>query len=106
MAVEPITDNDLAQEQLQGPAIIKFYADWCGSCKLMSPKFKRLSEDEKYQGIKFLETNAEKNPAVRKWAGVTNLPFFATVRDGKVVEASMAGKEEKIVQMLDKLQGS
>jgi thiol-disulfide isomerase/thioredoxin len=106
MSVEPISDNDLQQEQLTGPAIIKFYADWCGSCKLISPKFKRLSEDAQYEGIQFLETNAEKNPAVRKWAGVTNLPFFATVKDGKIVEASMAGKEEKIVDMLNKLQQS
>jgi thiol-disulfide isomerase/thioredoxin len=106
MSVEPITDNDLKQGEITGPAIIKFYADWCGSCKLISPKFKRLSEDEQYQGIRFLETNAEKNPVVRKWAGVTNLPFFATVKDGKVLEASMAGKEEKIVDMLSKLKQS
>ena len=70
-----------------GKVAIKFYADWCGSCKLISPKFRRLSEAEENQDIVFLDVNAEENPEIRKWAGVNNLPFFAMVNDGIITSS-------------------
>jgi len=102
--VKNITDTDFKSEISNNKNVaIKYYADWCGTCRLISPKFKKLSEEENYSGIDFIEVNAEKNPEARKWAGVQNLPFFAVVKDGQIVEASSAGKEEKIIEMLGKL---
>ncbi len=102
--VKNITDTDFKSEISDNQNVaIKFYADWCGSCRLISPKFKNLSEQESYSGISFIEVNAETNPEARKWASVKNLPFFAVVKNGEIVEASSAGKEEKIIEMLGKL---
>ncbi len=86
--------------------IIKFYADWCGSCKLLAPKFKRMASEEQYAGIKFIEVNAEFNPTARKWAGVNNLPFIATVHNGNLVEGMPLSKEEPIRNLLDTLQSN
>lgn len=83
--------------------IVKFYADWCGSCRLFDPKFRRLSEDKTNQGITFLNINAEENPDVRKWAGVSNLPFFATIKNGALVESDTTAKEERVKEMISKL---
>jgi thiol-disulfide isomerase/thioredoxin len=83
--------------------IVKYYADWCGSCRLFAPKFKRLSGDERFQNVAFLDVNAEKSPEARKAAGVTNLPFFATFKKGVLVEGVPTGKEELVVEMLQKL---
>lgn len=83
--------------------VVKYYADWCGTCKLFSPKFRRLSEDDRFLNISFLEINAEENPEARKLAGVNNLPFVATFKSGKLVEAHATGKEEAVVEMLGKL---
>jgi thioredoxin 1 len=83
--------------------VIKYYADWCGSCKLFSPKFKRLSDDERFNGITFVNVNAEENEEARKFAGLDNLPFFATVKNGQLVEASATSKEEYVVGMLERL---
>lgn len=83
--------------------VVKFYADWCGSCKLFSPKFKRLSDDERFAGTVFLDVDAEKNESARKLAGVDNLPFFATFKNGQLQEATATSKEETLVAMLEKL---
>lgn len=102
MAVNKIDDSTIERE-LSGNSkvIIKYYADWCGSCKLIAPKFRRLSEDERFSGYSFLEVNAEENEKARKLAGVDNLPFFATFKDGKLVEGKATSKEDKIVELLD-----
>ncbi|MDH5609834.1 MAG: thioredoxin family protein, partial [Cyclobacteriaceae bacterium] len=74
MAVELISDNEF-RDKITGAekVVVKYYADWCGSCRLFAPKFRRLSNDERFGGISFLDINAEHNPAARQEAGVTNL---------------------------------
>ncbi len=104
MAVTLYTDSDFAQAlQANEKVIVKYFADWCGSCKLFAPKFKRLSNDERFAGICFLEVNAELSPEARKLAGVDNLPFFATFKKGELVAAQSTSKEENVLELLNTL---
>ena len=104
MGVELKTDEDF-NEALKSneKVIVKYFADWCGSCRLFKPKYKRLSEDDKYQDVAFLDVNAEKSPDARKKGGVDNLPFFAVFKNGELVEGTATAKEEKVVELLEKL---
>lgn len=83
--------------------IVKYFADWCGSCKLFAPKFRRLSTDERFTNITFVEVNAETSPEARKLAGVDNLPFFAVFRNGELVEGQATAKEERVVELLEQV---
>ncbi len=83
--------------------VVKFYADWCGSCKLFAPKFRRLSDSENYSDILFLDINAEENTESRKLAGVDNLPFFAGFKNGVLIEGVSTSKEDVVTALLDKL---
>jgi thioredoxin 1 len=104
MAVNVATDADFNETlKAHNKVIVKYYADSCGSCKLFTPKFKRLSNDERFAGIEFLEVDAENSPEARKAAGVDNLPFIAIFKDGALVEGHPTSKEEFVVGMLDKL---
>ncbi|MCR6641552.1 MAG: thioredoxin family protein [Sporocytophaga sp.] len=104
MAVIAVEDSNFDAELAKNPnVIVKFYADWCGSCKLFAPKYKRLSNDERFPGIVFLEVNAENNPEARKKANVNNLPTFATFQNGVLVETLCSSKEEAVVEALEKL---
>lgn len=104
MAVET-SDDALLKQQIGQHArvIVKYYADWCGSCKLFSPEYKKLSNDERFQGITFLDVNAEGNPESRKMAGVNTLPFFATFKDGQLLKTISTTKAEALVEMLREL---
>ena len=105
MAVIEATDNIFdTQLQENNLTIVKYFAGWCGACKLFAPKFKRLSNDERFTNITFLEVNAEENEEARKKAGVDNLPFFATFKNGELLEGTPTSKEEKVVELLTNLE--
>lgn len=104
MPVTKATDADFQQLLEENKkVVVKYYADWCGNCRLFSPKFKRLSEAEQNQDILFLDVNAEHSPEARKLANVTTLPFFAVFEDGQLLETVSASKEEAVASLINRL---
>lgn len=104
MAVALVSDKDFKDQlSLSEKTVVKYFADWCGSCKLFAPKFKRLSNEDRFADISFLEVNAEENPEARKMAGVSNLPYFAVFKNEEFVDAIASAKEEAVVGLIEKL---
>ncbi|MBA9075920.1 thioredoxin family protein [Rufibacter quisquiliarum] len=103
MAIIQATDQDF-QSVLQNNerVVVKFFADWCGNCRLFSPKFKRMADNEEFAGVAFVDVNAETSPEARKLAGVSNLPFFAVFKNGELVEGAATSKEEYVQEMIRK----
>jgi len=101
MAVTNLTDPEFAAKMTTpGTVVVKYFADWCGSCKLFAPKFRRISEEAGMEGVSFVEINAETNPDARKAAGVSNLPFVAVFKDGKLVDGAATNKEELVKELI------
>lgn len=104
MAVQVATDADFSDIiKNNEKVIVKYFADWCGSCKLFAPKFRRLSENPDYEGVVFLDVNAEENEEARKMAGVNNLPFLATFENGVLKTGKPTSKEERAIDLLNEL---
>ncbi len=102
--VQVSTDADFEYLiQTNKMVVVKYFADWCGSCKLFSPKFKRHSNDGENAGILFLEVNAEENENARRVGGVDNLPYLASFKNGILVEGTATSKEEYLQKMIDDL---
>lgn len=104
MAVQKATDADFAVLLAEHErVVVKYYADWCGSCRLFAPKFRKMSDDTTLANVTFLDVNAETDAAARKVAAVTNLPFFAAFRDGQLVGTVSATKEEAVRELIARL---
>ncbi len=104
MAVIQATDTDFKDVlNSNQKVVVKYYADWCGSCRLFAPKFKRMAADEAFANIAFVDVNAENSPEARKLANVTNLPFFAVFQGGQLLDSVAASKEEAVRELIHKL---
>lgn len=104
MAVLNVTDTEFkSQLESAEKVVVKYYADWCGNCRLFAPKYKRVSNEDENADVVFLEVDAEKNPEARRAAGVDNLPFMAVFKNGELVEGSASSKEEYLRTLLSKL---
>jgi len=95
------TDNEFDELiKNNSKVVIKYFASWCGSCRLFAPKFSKISNKEEYSDVLFLDVNAEENPGARKFGGVTNLPYFVVVKNGVVISADTTAKEEGVEKMI------
>ena len=104
MSIRVVTDIDFSDAiASNNKVVVKYFANWCGSCKLFSPKYKRLSTDERFADVTFLDVNAEENPEARRLAGVDNLPYFAVFKDGKLEQGAATSLEAKVVEMIEGL---
>ena len=102
MAVTIATDQDFDQLlKNNNRVVVKYFADWCGACKMFSPKSTRVSNEDEMVNVLFLEVNAEHNELARKAGGVDNLPFLASFKNGVLVEGSAASKEEYLRKIID-----
>jgi thioredoxin 1 len=83
--------------------VVKYYAKWCGICRLWTPKFKKMSDRSEFEGYLFLDVNAEDNPVARKMAGVNGLPFFAIFKNGQLKGSVATSKEDVLESLILKL---
>ncbi|MBB6681245.1 thioredoxin family protein [Aequorivita sp. 609] len=84
--------------------IVQYSAGWCGNCRLMKPKFKKLATET--EGYKFVMVDAEKFPESRKMANVNNLPTFATFKNGELVNQVQTNKVEPLKSLIDEVTGN
>jgi thioredoxin 1 len=104
MAVTIVNDKEFITElESNDKVVVKFFTDWCGSCRIIRPKFIRISDEERFSGIRFLDMNAEQNPDARKMAFITHFPSFAIFRNGKHLETIATTKEDVVTGFIGKL---
>lgn len=92
MITEIKEDNLQEIVSSEGTVVVQYAAGWCGNCRIMKPKFKKLANENEH--AKFVIVDAEKNPQSRKLAKVDNLPTFATFKNGQIVNQVQTNKFE------------
>jgi len=81
--------------------VVQFSASWCGNCRIMKPKFKKLASEN--ETVTFVLVDAENSPESRKMANVSNLPTFATFVNGKLVNETQTNKAEVLTDLVNEI---
>ncbi|MCZ2223661.1 MAG: thioredoxin family protein [Chitinophagales bacterium] len=91
---------ELAEDNLQSivsnskKVMVQYGAGWCGNCRIMKPKFKKLASEN--DDVTFIYVDAEKMPESRKLAKVDNLPTFASFVNGSFINQIQTNKTEEL----------
>ena len=65
-------------------ALIDFYADWCGPCRMMAPVIDTLAKE--YSGkVMVAKVNVDQNPEVSQKFGIASIPTFGIFKSGKLM---------------------
>ncbi|OIQ36118.1 MAG: thiol reductase thioredoxin [Bacteroidetes bacterium MedPE-SWsnd-G1] len=78
--------------------VVQYSATWCGNCRIMKPKFKKLASEN--ESTAFVIVDAEKFPNSRKLASVDNLPTFATFSNGAKVNQVQTNKFDVLKELV------
>jgi len=105
MALE-LTDANFEETVLKSnqPALVDFWAEWCGPCRMVGPVVEEISKD--YNGKAIVgKVNVDNNPEIAAKYGIRNIPTILFIKNGEVVDkqvgavpkASLAAKLEAIL---------
>ena len=100
--VQELTEDNL-QEIVNGndKVVVQYSATWCGNCRIMKPKFKKLASEN--ENVNFVIADAEKFPESRKLADVSNLPTFATFEGGSLKNQTQTNKFDVLKELVNEV---
>jgi len=69
-------------------SVIDFYADWCGPCQVIAPRFERLAN--KMDNVNFYKLNIEEDDCreIAQEFRISSIPTFLIFKNGKQIGRS------------------
>ncbi len=97
-----LTEDNLQQIVNENEKVmVQYGATWCGNCRIMKPKFKKLASEN--DSIPFYYVDAEKLPESRKLATVDNLPTFAAFEGGVLKNQVQTNQADSLNHLFSEL---
>jgi thioredoxin 1 len=101
-----VTDANFDEEIVKAgiPAMVDFWAEWCGPCKMVGPTVEALARE--YEGkIKIAKMNVDENRETPAKFGIRNIPTLILFKDGEVAQTIIGAQtkshlEEELKKLL------
>ena len=89
--VKVITEDEFNEVKEKAVALVDFYADWCGPCKMMGPVLEELSEE--YEGrVSFFKIDVDEAQELAGEYGISSIPNLVLLKNGEKVSDSIGFK--------------
>ena len=97
-----VTDETFDTEIVNSdiPALVDFWAAWCGPCRMVGPVVEELAKE--YDGrVKVMQLNVDNNPNTAQKYGIFSIPTILIFKGGQVAAQIVGAMPKK--QYADKL---
>ncbi len=94
-----VSDADFDAEILKSdtPAMVDFWAAWCGPCRAIAPVVEELARD--YAGkVKVAKMNVDENAKTPAKDGIRAIPTLIIFKGGQVVEQITGAVSRSIIE--------
>jgi len=94
-----VSDSSFETDILKSdkPALVDFWAAWCGPCRAIAPVVKELAE--KYADrLKVAKMNVDENPATPSKYGIRAIPTLLFFKDGKLADQITGAVSKNIIE--------
>jgi thioredoxin 1 len=88
-------DSEIINSEL--PAMVDFWAEWCGPCKMVSPVVEELAGE--YKGkIKVAKMDVDHNRQTPARFGIRNIPTLILFKGGEVVNTIIGAQPKSSIE--------
>lgn len=94
-----VTDENFDAEIISSdkPAMVDFWAEWCGPCKMVSPVVEELANE--YKGkIKVAKMDVDKNRQTPARFGIRNIPTLILFKRGEVAQTIIGAQPKSYIE--------
>ena len=81
MSVQKLNQNNFDNAIINGTALVDFYADWCGPCRMVSPIVDEIAEERPDVTVGKVNVDDENELAMKY--EVMSIPTLIVFKDGK-----------------------
>ena len=91
-----VTDATFEQTILKAdkPAVVDFWAVWCGPCKMIAPHVEAIATEMTGQAV-VAKLDVDSNRGVASRFGIQSIPTILFFKGGQVVDRMVGGQHKK-----------
>ncbi|HNT41595.1 MAG TPA: thioredoxin [Tenuifilaceae bacterium] len=85
------------------PAVVDFWAEWCGPCRMIAPYIEQIADEYKDRAV-VAKVDVDNNPGIAARFGIRNIPTVLFFKDGQLADKQVgAVPKSNLVSKLEAL---
>eukprot|EP00924_Labyrinthula_sp_SR-Ha-C_P002251 snap_masked-scaffold_19-processed-gene-5.27-mRNA-1 protein AED:0.16 eAED:0.16 QI:0/-1/0/1/-1/1/1/0/110 len=99
-----LTNLDALNKLLEAgkTVLIDFYADWCGPCRMISPKFNDMAASSSNDNMVFAKVDVDSVHDIAQKYEIRAMPTFIALKGSETIDTVVGADPNKLAALVEK----